>query len=153
MEYISSDPDTVKYEDGKITGVKAGKATVSAVVTAKSDGWIMEYSTIVTVAEGTVYNSVSNIILPKVYDTYNEAAVNENSDTNTGIIKCKKTVKKGSSIKLKVKGVKGKVKWSVDDKSRAVIKKNRLKAKKAGKVVVTAKAAGITLTKTIKIKK
>lgn len=170
VDYISSDSYTVSYTDGTITGVKAGKATVSAVITAKSDGWIMEYTTIVTVT-GT--NSVSNVYTAKKDGT--ESVVSDNSiaspymsinnvsayavsDTQPGavssaVIKGKKTVKKGESIRLKVKGISGKVKWSVNDKSRAVIKNGKLKAKKAGKVVVTAKVAGVTLKKTIRIKK
>ena len=75
-------------------------------------------------------------------------------------IKGKKTVKVGKSIKLtaKLKGVKGKVKWSVNKKKLAKLtnaKKNtvKLKALKAGKVKVTAKVKKIKKTVTIKIKK
>ncbi len=68
----------------------------------------------------------------------------------------KKVVKVGKSIKLKakLKGVKGKVKWSVNKKKLAKInQKGKLTAKKKGKVKVTAKVKKIKATVTIKIKK
>ena len=57
---------------------------------------------------------------------------------------------------LKVKGLKGKVAWSLDKKGKklATIKNGKLTAKKkAGKVKVTAKVGKVTMTKTITIKK
>lgn len=77
-------------------------------------------------------------------------------------IKGKKTVKVGKSITLtaKLKGVKGKVKWSVNKKKLAKLtnanakkKTVKLKALKAGKVKVTAKVKKVKKTITIKIKK
>lgn len=75
-------------------------------------------------------------------------------------IKGKKTVKAGKSIKLtaELKGVKGKVKWSVNKKKLAKLtnakkKTVKLKAIKAGKVKVTAKVGKVKGTITIKIKK
>ncbi len=66
------------------------------------------------------------------------------------------SVKIKKSVKLKVVGVKGKVKWSLDKKGKklATLKNGKLTAKKkAGKVKVTAKVGKITMTKTITIKK
>lgn len=71
-----------------------------------------------------------------------------------GEIRGKASAKKGQTLKLKVKGIPGQVKWSVSKKSYATItKKGKLKAKKAGKVVVRAKVGGVVLKKMIKIKK
>ena len=65
-----------------------------------------------------------------------------------------KSVKVKKSITLKVTGLSGKVKWSVDKKKLASISsKGKLKAKKAGKVKVTAKVGKVTMKKTITIKK
>ena len=67
------------------------------------------------------------------------------------------SVKVRKSITLKVKGISGKVKWSLDSKSKklaTISSSGKLKAKKkAGKVTVTAKVGGVTMTKTITIKK
>ncbi len=66
------------------------------------------------------------------------------------------SVKIKKSVKLKVVGVKGKVKWSLDKKGKklATLKNGKLTAKKkAGKVKVTAKVGKITMTKTVTIKK
>ena len=75
-------------------------------------------------------------------------------------IKGKKSVKVGKSIKLtaKLTNVKGKVKWSINKKKLAKLtdaKKNtvKLKALKAGKVKVTAKAGKVKGSITVKIKK
>ena len=60
------------------------------------------------------------------------------------------------SIKLKVVGIKGKVKWSLNKRGKklATLKNGKLKAKKkAGSVKVTAKVGKTTMTKDIKIKK
>ena len=61
------------------------------------------------------------------------------------------------SISLKVKGISGRVKWSLDSKGKklaTISASGKLKAKKkAGKVTVTAKVGSVTMTKTITIKK
>lgn len=49
VEYSTEDADVVTYADGTITAVGAGKAIVTATVTAKYDGFKMEYSTAVEV--------------------------------------------------------------------------------------------------------
>ena len=73
---------------------------------------------------------------------------------NVGDISGKGTVKVKKSLKLSVKGISGKVKWSVNKKKLATISsKGVLKAKKKGKVTVTAKVGNYTMKKTITIKK
>lgn len=73
---------------------------------------------------------------------------------NVGDISGKGTVKVKKSLKLSVKGISGKVKWSVNNKKLATISsKGVLKAKKKGKVTVTAKVGSYTMKKTITIKK
>lgn len=49
VEYSTEDADVVTYADGTITAVGAGKAIVTATVTAKYDGFKMEYATAVEV--------------------------------------------------------------------------------------------------------
>ncbi len=67
------------------------------------------------------------------------------------------SVKVNKSISLKVKGISGRVKWSLDSKGKklaTISASGKLKAKKkAGKVTVTAKVGSVTMTKTITIKK
>lgn len=53
VEYSSENADVVTYKDGTVTAVGAGKAIVTATVTAKYDGFVMEYSTAVEVTGGS----------------------------------------------------------------------------------------------------
>lgn len=73
-----------------------------------------------------------------------------------GEISGKSSVKRKKSITLKVKGLSGKVKWSLDKKGKKLAKitsKGKLTAKKKkGTVTVTAKVDGVTITRKIKIK-
>lgn len=83
-----------------------------------------------------------------------QKTVTKKITVNVGDINGKSSVKVKKSITLKVKGISGKVKWSVNKKKLASISsKGKLKAKKAGKVKVTAKVGKVTMTKTITIKK
>lgn len=45
VEYVSSDDSAATYVDGTVTALKEGKVTVTAIVTAKYDGYAVEYST------------------------------------------------------------------------------------------------------------
>ena len=49
VEYSSDNEEVATYADGKVTAVKAGTAILTTTVTAKYDGWKMEYGTYVTV--------------------------------------------------------------------------------------------------------
>ena len=51
IEYVSENEKIVSYVDGEIKGLSKGDAIVTAIVTAKSDGWQMEYSSAVTVTD------------------------------------------------------------------------------------------------------
>lgn len=92
---------------------------------------------------------------------YVKVAMGGKSITRTVVIKVgditgASTVKVKKSIKLKVTGISGKAKWSLDKKGKKLAKISsggKLTAKKAGTVKVTAKVGKITMTKTIKIKK
>lgn len=128
-EGIDAKEATVDYRATGAVSVKDGK------VTAKSAG------------EGNVYVKVKiggKNITRKV-------AIKVGDITGASTLKVKK------STKLKVSGISGKVKWSLDKKSKKLAKissSGKLTAKKkAGKVKVTAKVGNITMTKTIKIKK
>lgn len=71
-----------------------------------------------------------------------------------GSISGKSSVKAGKKIQLKVKGIAGTVKWSVDKgKLASINSKGVLKGKKKGKVTVKAKVGGVTLKKTVTVKK
>lgn len=120
---------TVTYRATGAVSVKAGK------VTAKSAGNGKVY---VKVAMGG--KSITRTVVVKVGDIIGA-----------------NTLKVKKSTKLKVSGISGKVKWSLDKKGKKLAKissSGKLTAKKkAGKVKVTAKVGKITMTKTIKIKK
>lgn len=129
-------PQGVTNKNADITYRATGAVSVNkaGVITAKSAG------------TGTVYVKVS---------------MGGKSITRTVIVKVgditgKNTVKVKKSLKLKVTGISGKAKWSLDKKSKKLAKistSGKLTAKKAGKVKVTAKVGNITMTKTITIKK
>lgn len=211
VTYKSQTPSVATVNSsGTVTGVKAGYALILTTVTAKSDGYAVEYQTLVKVdldvkkitakakkaklAKGKT--TTISVTYPKTYSTAlkNSAKVTYRatgavSVNKSGRITAKKagtgkvyvkvslagksitktvTVKVGEitgptsvkikkSIQLKVKGISGKVKWSLDKKGKKLAKitqKGKLTAlKKAGKVKVTAKVGGVTMTKTITIKK
>lgn len=211
VTYKSQTPSVATVNSsGTVTGVKAGYALILTTVTAKSDGYAVEYQTLVKVdldvkqitakakkaklAKGKT--TTISVTYPKTYSTAlkNSATVTYRatgavSVNKAGKVTAKKagtgkvyvkvslagksitktvTVKVGEitgpssvkikkSIQLKVKGISGKVKWSLDKKGKKLAKitqKGKLTAKKkTGKVKVTAKVGGVTMTKTITIKK
>ena len=210
VSYASANPDIAAIDaNGVVTGLKDGYASVVATVTAKYDGFKMEYQTVVTVgtptgkvitpkpqvitvtaavkdativkgqttqvtvtapagatvtyrAKGAVAVTSTGTITGKKGGTgtvYATVIVNGKKavrkvTVNVGDISGKGTVKVKKSLKLSVKGISGKVKWSVNKKKLATISsKGVLKAKKKGKVTVTAKVGNYTMKKTITIKK
>lgn len=210
VSYASANPDIAAIDaNGVVTGLKDGYASVVTTVTAKYDGFKMEYQTVVTVgtptgkvitpkpqvitvtaavkdativkgqttqvtvtapagatvtyrAKGAVAVTSTGTITGKKGGTgtvYATVIVNGKKavrkvTVNVGDISGKGTVKVKKSLKLSVKGISGKVKWSVNKKKLATISsKGVLKAKKKGKVTVTAKVGNYTMKKTITIKK
>lgn len=51
VEYFSSDEESATYADGKVTALKDGRVTVTAIVTAKSNGYKEEYSTALNISD------------------------------------------------------------------------------------------------------
>ncbi len=210
VSYASANTDIAAIDaNGVVTGLKDGYASVVTTVTAKYDGFKMEYQTVVTVGTPTgkvitpkpqvitVTAAVKDVTIVKGQTTqvtvtapagatvtyrakgavavtstgtitgkkggtgtvYATVIVNGKKavrkvTVNVGDISGKGTVKVKKSLKLSVKGISGKVKWSVNKKKLATIsRKGVLKAKKKGKVTVTAKVGNYTMKKTITIKK
>lgn len=95
----------------------------------------------------------------KVYVTIKSSgkSITRTVTIKVGEITGSSSVKVKKSINLKVKGISGKVKWSLDSKGKklaTISSSGKLKAKKkAGKVTVTAKVGSVTMKKTIVIKK
>ena len=70
------------------------------------------------------------------------------------INKKKVTMYVGKKLKLKIKGIKAKkVKWSSSNKKVATVKKGIVKAKKKGRVIITAKVKGKKYKCKINVKK
>lgn len=95
----------------------------------------------------------------KVYVTIKSSgkSITRTVTIKVGEITGSSSVKVKKSINLKVKGISGKVKWSLDSKGKklaTISSSGKLKAKaKAGKVTVTAKVGSVSMKKTITIKK
>ncbi|WP_394923657.1 LamG-like jellyroll fold domain-containing protein [uncultured Robinsoniella sp.] len=125
-------PSEVKAKNPKITYRASGAVTVnsSGKITGKKTG------------KGTV----------KVTVAADGKSITRSVSVSVGGITGKSSVKAKKSTTLKIAGISGKVKWTVNNKKLASISsKGKLKALKKGKVVVTAKVSGVTMKKTIKI--
>lgn len=113
-------------DEGKITAKKAGKVTITTQV----------------VQNGKIYTYKTQVVVKKPY---------------IKITTSKKTIKVGESFtfKSKVYGESSNITYSVSDTKIATINKKtgKLKAKKAGKVVVTVKAGNITKKFTVVVTK
>ena len=207
VTYVSSKPEVASVDaSGVVTAKSVGYTKVTAAVTAKYDGFSMEYQTLVKVTAEPTFTSQNvtatakaaklakggstQIVLGNVPSgaqvIWDRAKGSVSVDKKTGKVTGKKagagtvtvkvkaggktvtkkvkfqvgditgaaTVKAKKSITLKVTGLSGKVKWSVDKKKLATISsKGKLKAKKAGKVTVTAKVGNVTMKKKVTIKK
>ncbi|MBO5302565.1 MAG: LamG domain-containing protein [Lachnospiraceae bacterium] len=144
VEATVADTTIVK---GQSTQVSVSAPT-DAIVTYRAKGAVAVTST------GKVIGKKGGIGTVIVKVNVSGKTVTRRVTVNVGDISGKGTVKVKKSIKLTVKGISGKVKWSVDKKKLATINsKGVLKAKKKGKVVVTAKVGNYTMKKTITIKK
>lgn len=123
ITYTSSNKKVVKVKRNKLKALKKGTAKVTVNVTL-STGDVLKLATTVKVKN------------PKIKITG------------------KKTVVKGKSVKLKAKayGIKGKIKWSVSNKSIAKVKNGKVKGLAKGTVKVTAKIKKVKKTVSVKVK-
>lgn len=140
VSYSSSNDAVAQYANGVVTAKKAGYALVTVTVTAKSDGFAMEYKTLVTVKETVAVTPA--IDLSKV--TAKAAATKLAKGSTTKI-----TVSYPAAIKA--------AKPTITYKASGAVKvstKGKVTAVKAGTgtVKVTVKANGKSVTKTITIK-
>ncbi len=203
ISYSSSNTAVASYQEGVVTGLKAGYSRVTVTVTSKYDGFAMEYQTLVQVdldlSKVTAKAAASQIANGKTTSitvsyptavknakpsvTYTAAgavsvssagkvtakkagtgtvtvkikaggkSITKNITIKVGDISGSSSVKAKKSTTLKVTGITGTVKWSVNKKSIATINtKGKLTAKKKGTVIVTAKVGSVTMTKKITVK-
>lgn len=155
MTAVNATAKATKLAKGKNTTITA--TPTADMVTA---GYVVSYN-----ASGAVTVNATGKVTAKKSGTGSVTVTFTSlGKTNTktisftvGEITGKSSVKVKKSITLKVKGIKGKVNWSLDKKSKKLAKinkKGKLTAKKKkGTVTVTAKVNGLTITKKIKIKK
>lgn len=147
---------TIKAGKTKLAKGKSTKVTVTLPSDVQAASPKISYK-----AKGAVsVTSVGKIKAKKagkgtvtVTVTADGRSISKKLTISVGDIQGKSSVKAGKAITLKVKGISGKVRWSVNKKKLAKIgKKGKLTAKKKGKVVVTAKVSGVTIRKAIRIK-
>lgn len=124
VQYLTSNNKVVTYANGVATAVGAGKATVTAIVTSKyEDGFVMEYSTAVSVATPeiavkTVSVSAKSATLGAKESLTISAKVSPSNATN------KKITYKSSNTKV-----------------AKVSSSGKITAVKAGKATITATAS------------
>ena len=124
VQYLTSNNKVVTYANGVATAVGAGKATVTAIVTSKyEDGFVMEYSTAVSVATPeiavkTVSVSAKSATLGVKESLTISAKVSPSNATN------KKITYKSSNTKV-----------------AKVSSSGKITAVKAGKATITATAS------------
>ena len=116
VTWTSSDESVAKVDNGRVTAVKAGKATI----TAKCGGKVAECSVTVTVPTGSV--TLDKITL--------SLAIGETA-TLTATVKPDNATDKN-------------VTWTSSDESVAKVDNGRVTAVKAGKATITAKCGGKT---------
>ena len=145
----SSKNSVVKVDkNGKVTGVKAGKATITAIV--------------------YYYDYTEDLNEWEDADEEDEwEDVDEEDELVTKILKCtvkvtatplkisakKVNLKVGKSKVLKVTGATGKVSWKTNNKRVAKVVKGKVTALKPGKAKITAKVGKKTLTCKVVVKK
>lgn len=150
----------VSTDKTKLAKGKTAKITVTPTATMKELGSTVSYTATgaVSVNPGTGVVTAKKSGTGKVTVKVSCAGkqVIKRFTYNVGEISGKSSLKRKKSITLKVKGLSGKVKWSLDKKGKKLAKitsKGKLTAKKKkGTVTVTAKVNGVTITKKIKIK-
>lgn len=124
IEQTFSGKATFKTSNKKIAVVKNGKIIGKSIGKAK-----------ITIKDkGNTY--IYKITVAKAYLNQNEIIVNV-----------------GKTVNLKIKGMKGKVKWSSLNKKVATVKNGKVTGKKTGKTVIQAKINGTILKCNVKVEK
>lgn len=170
MEYqtlvkVNHDISKVSVSANETNLAKGKKATITVVPTEvmKNAGFTVKYAAngAVSVKDNVVTASKSGKGTVAVTISSAGKTITKRITFHVGEITGKGSVKVKKSITLKVKGLNGKVSWSLDKKGKKlakISKSGKLTAKKKkGTVKVTAKVKvgnkTVTLTKSIKIKK
>ena len=162
----------VDFDVKKITAKAKATALAKGKTTTISVTYPSTYSTALKNSANVTYRATGAVSVDKkgkvtakkagtgkVYVKVSLAgkSITKTVTVNVGEITGPTSVKIKKSITLKVTGIKGKVKWSLDKKGKKLAKitqKGKLTAlKKTGKVKVTAKVGKVSMTKTITIKK
>lgn len=124
IEQTFSGKATFKTSNKKIAVIKNGKIIGKSIGKAK-----------ITIKDkGNTY--IYKITVAKAYLNQNEIIVNV-----------------GKTVNLKIKGMKGKVKWSSLNKKVATVKNGKVTGKKTGKTVIQAKINGTILKCNVKVEK
>ncbi len=123
VAWSSSDESVAKVDDGKVTALKSGKATI----TAECDGKTAECAVTVTVPTGSVTLDKTTLSL----------AVGETAQLTA-------TVKPDNATDKNVT-------WSSSDESVAKVDNGKVTALKSGKATVTAKCGGKTAECTVTV--
>ena len=154
----SSKNSVVKVDkNGKVTGVKAGKATITAIV------YYYDYTEDLNEWE----DADDEDEWEDADDEDEWEDVDEEDELVTKILKCtvkvtatplkisakKVNLKVGKSKVLKVTGATGKVSWKTNNKRVAKVVKGKVTALKPGKAKITAKVGKKTLTCKVVVKK
>ncbi len=127
----------------KVT-VKNKKGTTTFASANKKVAKVDKNGKVTAVKKGTVKITVKNNGVNKVFKV---TVINPTLNAKS------KTLKKGASFKLKIKGKVGTAKFSTSKKKVATVDKNgKIKAKKKGKAVITVKTNGLTLKCKINVK-
>lgn len=82
VSYVSEDEKTVTYEDGVITGRGQGDTIVTAIVTARHDGWKMEYATAVSVTDDKEAGKQETVITDDKTENSNDATASPEKKTS-----------------------------------------------------------------------
>ncbi|MBR0427544.1 MAG: Ig-like domain-containing protein [Clostridia bacterium] len=102
----------------------------------------------------STFIAVTVLFITPIIFTNSNYSYTVNAATKVSLNKTRKTLYAGDTYKLKIEGTSKKVKWSSSNKKIATVNsKGKVKAKKDGKVVITAKVSGKNYKCTIKVKK